>query len=178
MIYIFLADGFELIEALAPLDMLSRAKVDVKTVGITGEIVRSSGGVEVKADICKGELSKDNLDMIILPGGMPGTLNLEADKTVQDYIDFCAENDKYICSICAAPSVLGHKGLLSGKTVTCYPSFSDELGTANYTAGKVEADGKFITARGAGVCVDFGLKCVECVCGKAEAERIGKSVQA
>jgi 4-methyl-5(b-hydroxyethyl)-thiazole monophosphate biosynthesis len=178
MVYVFLADGFELIEAMAPVDMLSRSKIDVKTVGVTGESVKSSGGVEVKADLMKGELTTDGLDMIILPGGMPGTLNLEADKTVSEYIDYCVENNKYICAICAAPSILAHKNLLDGKTATCFPSFSDELKNAKYTAGKVEQDGRIITARGAGVCVDFGLKCVECLSGKAEADRIKKSIQA
>lgn len=178
MVYVFLADGFEIIEALAPVDMLQRAKVDVKTVGVTGKTVRSSGGIEVNADLTKGELSYDNLDMIILPGGMPGTLNLEADETVNNFIDYCAENDIYIAAICAAPSILAHKGLLDGKKATCYPSFTDELKNADYTAGAVETDGKIITARGAGVCVQFGLECVRVLCSQDEAQSIEKSIQA
>ena len=177
MIYVFLADGFEIIEALAPVDMLSRAKLDVKTVGVTGKTVKSSGGIEVTTDLTKNELDYDNLDMIILPGGMPGTLNLEADNTVNSFIDYCAENDKYIAAICAAPSILAHKGLLDGKKATVFPSFSDDLKSADYTAAGVEIDGKIITARGAGVCIDFGLKCVEVLTDKAEAERIKKSIQ-
>lgn len=178
MVYVFLADGFEIIEALAPVDMLQRAKIDVKTVGVTGKTVRSSGGIEVNADLTKGELSYDNLDMIILPGGMPGTLNLEADETVNNFIDFCAENDKYIAAICAAPSILAHKGLLDGKKATCFPSFADELKNADYTAGAVETDGKIITSRGAGVCIKFGLECVKVLCSDDEAQIIEKSIQA
>lgn len=178
MVYVFLADGFEIIEALAPVDMLQRAKIDVKTVGVTGKTVRSSGGIEVNADLTKGELSYDNLDMIILPGGMPGTLNLEADETVNNFIDFCAQNNKFIAAICAAPSILAHKGLLNGKKATCFPSFASELENADYTAGAVETDGKIITSRGAGVCVKFGLECVRALCSDAEAQSIEKSIQA
>ena len=178
MVYVFLADGFEIIEALAPVDMLQRAKIDVKTVGVTGKTVRSSGGIEVNADLTIGELSYDNLDMIILPGGMPGTLNLEADETVNNFIDYCAENNIYIAAICAAPSILAHKGLLDGKKATCYPSFATELDKADYTAGAVETDGKIITSRGAGVCVNFGLECVRVLCSDYEAQSIEKSIQA
>ncbi len=178
MIYVFLADGFEIIEALAPVDMLQRAKLDVKTVGVTGKSVKSSGGIEVNADLELNELKTDDLQMIILPGGMPGTINLEANETVQNYIDFCAEHHIYIASICAAPSILAHKGLLNGKTATCFPSFAEDLNEANYVAGGVRQDGKWITAAGAGVCIDFGLKCVEVLCGTDIAQNIKAAIQA
>ena len=106
MVYVFLADGFEDIEALAPIDILRRANVDVKTVGVTGKEVTSSHGVTVKADISVSDIKLDSdLELIVLPGGMPGTLNLEASVGVQKAIDFCAANDKYIAAICAAPSL-------------------------------------------------------------------------
>lgn len=177
MIYVFLANGFEIIEALAPVDMLQRAKLDVKTVGVGSKTVKSSGGIEVTADLSVSEITKDNLDMIILPGGMPGTLNLEADETVQKYIDYCVEKGIYIASICAAPSILAHKGYLNNRKATVFPSFADDLKNAVYTGNAVEADDKFITARGAGVCVDFGLKCVEVLTDKAEAQRIRSQIQ-
>ena len=177
MVYVFLADGFEIIEALAPVDMLGRAKVDVKTVGVTGKTVRSSGGIEVVADLTLEQINKDKLEMIILPGGMPGTLNLEANETVNEYIDFCFQNGLYIAAICAAPSILAHKGLLNGKKATVFPSFADDLKNADYTAGGVVIDDKFITARGAGVCIEFGLKCVEVLCSKSESEQIKAQIQ-
>ena len=177
MVYVFLADGFEIIEALAPVDMLQRAKLNVKTVGVTGKTVKSSGGIEVTADLQLGELSTDDLQMIILPGGMPGTLNLEANDTVQQYIDYCAQNNIYIASICAAPSILAHKGLLDGKKATCFPSFAEDLKNARYVAGGVQIDERYITAAGAGVCIEFGLKCVEVLTDKQEALSIKAAIQ-
>ncbi len=178
MIYVFLADGFEIIEAMAPVDMLGRAKLNVKTVGVGGKRIKSSGGIELTADLETDEISTENLEMIILPGGMPGTLNLEADATVQKYIEYCAENNIYIASICAAPSILAHKGLLDNKTATCFPSFAADLKSADYTGGGVETDGKYITARGAGVCIEFGLKCVEVLTDKSQADDIRAAIQA
>ena len=107
MVYVFLADGFETIEALAVVDMLRRAKIDNETVGVTGKTVKSSHNIEVVADITIDELNISNADAIVLPGGMPGTLNLEANGVVQSSIDYCVENKKYVCAICAAPSILG-----------------------------------------------------------------------
>lgn len=177
MIYVFLADGFEIIEALAPVDMLQRAKLNVKTVGVTGKTVKSSGGIEVVADLQLNEIQIEQLEMIILPGGMPGTINLEANETVQSFIDECVHNHIYIASICAAPSILAHKGLLKGRTATCFPSFAGDLSEANYVAGGVQADGMFITAAGAGVCIPFGLKCVEVLTDQATADTIKQAIQ-
>ena len=177
MIYVFLADGFEIIEAMAPVDMLARAKQNVKTVGVTGKTVKSSGGIVIIADLELSQLSTDDLQMIILPGGMPGTINLEANDTVQSYIDYCVDNNIYIASICAAPSVLAHKGLLDNKTATCFPSFADDLKNARYVAGGVQQDGKYITAAGAGVCIEFGLKCVEVLTNTQEAQSIKAAIQ-
>ncbi|MBE6818334.1 MAG: DJ-1/PfpI family protein [Ruminococcaceae bacterium] len=177
MIYVFLADGFEMIEALAPVDMLGRAKLSVKTVGVTGKCVKSSGGVEVVADITTDQVNFADMDMMILPGGMPGTLNLEADTTVQKSIDYCVANGKYIAAICAAPTILAHKHLLDGKKATVFPTFADDLKAAKYTAGAVETDGLFITARGAGVCIPFGLKCVEVLTTKQIAQTIQSQIQ-
>ena len=149
MVYVFLADGFEDIEALAPIDILRRANVDVKTVGVTGKEVTSSHGVTVKADISVSDIKLDSdLELIVLPGGMPGTLNLEASVGVQKAIDFCAANDKYIAAICAAPSILGHKGLLKGKKATCFPGFEKDLVGADACSDLVVIDGKFITGNG------------------------------
>ena len=178
MVYVFLADGFEDIEALAPIDILRRANVDVKTVGVTGKEVTSSHGVTVKADISVSNIKLDSdLELIVLPGGMPGTLNLEASVGVQKAIDFCAANDKYIAAICAAPSILGHKGLLKGKKATCFPGFEKDLVGADACSGLVVIDGKFITGKGPGACIEFGLKLAEILVSADAALNIKAGMQ-
>lgn len=177
MVYVFLADGFEIIEALSPVDMLRRAKAEVKTVGVTGKSVRSSCGVEVNADITIDDVSNDSLEAIVLPGGLQGTLNLEADQTVQKTIDYCVDNNILVCAICAAPSVLGHKGLLRGKRATCFPGFEDSLSGAVLAEDFVAVDGNFITAKGAGVSVDFGLEIVRSLYGRELSDKIRKTIQ-
>ncbi|MGN1122772.1 MAG: DJ-1 family glyoxalase III [Eubacterium sp.] len=177
MVYVFLADGFEIIEALSPVDMLRRAKADVKTVGVTGKTVRSSCGVEVNADIAITEIKYDELEAIVLPGGLQGTLNLEADQTVQKTIDYCVDNNILVCAICAAPSVLGHKGILRGKKATCFPGFEEALNGAVLCDDYVAVDGNFITARGAGVSVDFGLEIVSKLYGRELSDKIRKTIQ-
>ena len=177
MVYLFLANGFETIEALAVVDMLRRAKIDVKTVGVTGKIVTSSNNIDVTADIEIDEFDVKDADAVVLPGGMPGTLNLEADKTVQGAIDYCVENKKYICAICAAPSILGHKGLLKGKEAICFPAFENDLTGATLSDKYVVTDGLIITARGAGVAVDFGLEIVKALKGEETAENVRKTIQ-
>lgn len=177
MVYLFLANGFETIEALAVVDMLRRAKIDVKTVGVIGKIVTSSHNIDVTADIEIDEFDVKDADAVVLPGGMPGTLNLEADKTVQGAIDYCVENKKYVCAICAAPSILGHKGLLKGKEAICFPGFENDLTGAILSDKYVVTDGLIITARGAGVAVDFGLEIVKALKGEETAENVRKTIQ-
>lgn len=172
MFYLFLAEGFEETEALAALDVMRRAKLDVKTVGVTGECVTSSHGVCVKADINPDMVSFDNIEGVILPGGMPGTLNLEKSKTVTDSVQYCYDNDKIVAAICAAPSILGHMGLLRGKKATCFPGFENELDCAEYTASHTETDGKTVTAKGAGCAVEFGHAIVSLALSKADADRV------
>ena len=160
MIYVFLAEGFEETEALAPVDLLRRAGKNVVTVGIDGNVITGSHGIPVVVDTNEIALD-DTLEMIVLPGGMPGTLNLEKSLCVQNAIDYCVQNNKFIGAICAAPSILGHKGLLKGKKAVCYKGFENQLDGALIGNVPVEEDGIFITARGAGVAVEFGLKLVE-----------------
>lgn len=178
MIYVFLANGFEETEAIAPVDILRRSELDVKTVGIGEEVVVSSHGIAVIPDITEVDfVPSDDIDMIVLPGGMPGTLNLEKSRTVQDAIDFCAMNGKYIAAICAAPSIIGKKGLLKGKKATCFPGFEQFLAGAEYTGEGVVHDGKIITGKGPGAAVDFGLKLSEILTGEANAKKIKASLQ-
>ena len=177
MIYVMLAEGFEITEALTTVDVLRRANLEVLTVGVASEFVTSSCNISVKSDITAEEIELDKADAVILPGGMPGTLNLESSKFVQDAIDFCIENDKYICAICAAPSILGHKGLLDGKKATCYPGFEVNLDKVEYTGEGAVADGKIITGKGAGCTIQFGLLITEHLASKEVAENVKGSMQ-
>lgn len=162
MIYVFLANGFEEIEALTPIDMLRRCELEVTTVGIGGQIIKGSHGISVIADITDNDISlDDDLQMIILPGGMPGTLNLEASEKVQKSIDYCMENDRYIAAICAAPSILGHKNILINKRATCYIGFESQLNGAVISNEKVCTDGKIITSRGAGTALEFSFEIIK-----------------
>ena len=178
MVYIFLAEGFEIVEAMAPIDMLRRAKIDIRSVGVGGREIKSSCGVPVIADIAESEVAlDDSLEAVILPGGMPGTLNLEKSMTVQKALDFAVKNGKLVCAICAAPSVLGHKGILKGKKAVCFPGFEDALEGAGISESFVCRDGNVITAKGAGVATQFGLKIVEALSGKECADAIRSSIQ-
>lgn len=178
MVYVFLANGFEEIEALAPVDILRRAEVQVKTVGIGSNIIRGAHDIPVITDLDSNEIELDeNLEMIVLPGGMPGTLNLEENANVQKAIDFCLDNDKYISAICAAPSILGHKGILDGKSATCFPGFEKELGKAVYSEELVVNDGKITTAKGAGSAIKFALKLVEVLVSKDKSKALEASLQ-
>lgn len=177
MIYAFLANGFEETEAIAPIDLLRRSGKTVVTVGVGDNIITGSHGIPVVTDTIAQEAPlTDELEMIILPGGMPGTLNLEKSEYVQAAIDYCVANNKYIGAICAAPSILGHKGLLNGKKAVCYEGFETQLEGAEIGDTSVAEDGIFITARGAGVAVDFGLKLVEKAVSKAESDRQRRAI--
>lgn len=177
MIYLFLAEGFEEVEALAPVDLLRRAGAQLCTVGVGGRRVKSSHGVEVKADLEENKFAPDDMDMIILPGGMPGTKNLEASRTVRMCLKTCAEQGKWIAAICAAPSILGHMGLLKGHRAVCFPGYEDELGADEVLMDPVCVSGKIITARGAGVAVEFGLKIIEELFGADKSLEIRKKIQ-
>lgn len=173
MIYLFLADGFEECEALAPLDILRRGNIEIKTVGIGGKRISGSHGIEITADITENEVElNDNLLGIILPGGLPGTINLENSETVQKSIDFCAKKSLLLSAICAAPSILGHKNLLKDRKATCYSGFEKDLYGALPTANPVEADGNVITAFGAGAAFDFGFKILEYLTDKETARNL------
>lgn len=178
MVYVFLAEGFEELEALAPVDILRRAGVEVKTVGVTGKTVVGSHGVPVECDITAAVAAFDGLDGIILPGGMPGTINLEKDETVQRFIDYAAERGKFIGAICAAPSILGHKGLLAGKNAVCFKGFEKDLAGANVLDIPAVRDGNIVTGWGAGGAIDFALLYLEAITDNAEiAEKMANSMR-
>ena len=157
MVYIFLAEGFEEMEAVIPFDYLKRANKKVKTVGIGGRTVIGVHGLSVNADISEDEVDFSNLEGIVLPGGLPGAENLKNSKIVNNAVKFALENDKIIAAICAAPGiVLSKTGALNGKKYTCYPGF--EVLEGNYTAKEVEIDGKLITANGPASAAKFAEK--------------------
>ena len=178
MVYVFLAPGFEEIEALAVVDVLRRAELEVLTVGVGEDFVIGSHQIPVACDIAEKNLILDEkVEAIVLPGGMPGTLNLEKSATVQKAIDWATENEKLVCAICAAPSILGHKGLLNGKNATCFPGFEDELFGAEISKDYVVKDGNIITARGMGSAIEFGLQIAEVLTTKENAQKIRASLQ-
>lgn len=155
MVYVFLADGFEEIEAIAPIDILRRADIPILTVGVTGKSVTGAHGITLEADILMDSVEPDKLSCIILPGGMPGTTNLEKNEKLSALIDFAAENKLLICAICAAPMILGKKNLLNGRKATCYPGFEEHLHGAKLS-NFVCQDENYITAVGAGAALPFG----------------------
>ncbi len=178
MIYVFLAPGFEEIEALAVVDVLRRAELDVLTVGVGEDFVIGSHQIPVACDISEKNLILDEkVEAIVLPGGMPGTLNLEKSEAVQEAIDWAIKNERLVCAICAAPSILGHKGLLNGKNATCFPGFEDELFGAENSKDYVVKDGNIITARGMGSAIEFGLQIAEVLTSKENAQKIRASLQ-
>lgn len=177
MIYVFLADGFEEIEAIIPIDLLRRANKNVVTVGVTGKVVVGSHNIPITADITLDNMQLNSaLEMIVLPGGMPGTLNEEASKQVQEAITYCTEQNRYIAAICAAPSILGHRGLLKGKKAVCYPGFEQALQGAEVCKESVVVDGNIITARGAGVAIPFALSLITVLCGCNISNLIRQSI--
>jgi len=176
MVYLFLADGFEEVEALCPLDLLRRAGAQVQTVGITGKHVTGSHNITVTADILPEEMVLDReLEMIVLPGGMPGTTNLDASGAVHEAIRYAAERGITIGAICAAPLIIGKLGYLSGRSAICYPGFEKYLIGANISAKSVVVDENFITAKGMGVAAQFGLALVNVLFGEESVNELYKS---
>lgn len=175
MIYLLLVDGFEEIEALTPVDVLRRCGADILTVGVQGKTAVGAHNIPVECDILFEEINKENMEMLILPGG-PGHTSLKAEK-VLDLIRYADSRGIYIASICAAPSVVGEMGLLSGKKATCFPGFEAELKGADVLGVKVVTDGKYITAKGAGAASEFAFKLAELVCGEEKAENIKNAMQ-
>ena len=178
MIYLFLAEGFEEIEALCPLDLLRRANFEVTTVGVGGKTIMGAHGIPVVADITDTEFDDNAPTMVILPGGMPGTKNLDASPIVQKALDTAMAIDAPIAAICAAPMVLGKRGILRGKQATCFPGFEEYLEGATLSPLSVVRDGNIITAKGMGVALPFGLALVELLTDKKTAEALKNAVMA
>lgn len=176
MVYIFLADGFEETEAIVPWDILKRGGLDVKTVGVTGEYVTGAHNLTVKSDISLDEVDTENGEMFILPGGMPGTTNLDENEKVREIVLSAYESGKTVGAICAAPMVLGKLGILKGRKATCFPGFEKYLLGAEVVREHSVRDGNVITSSGAGGAFHFGFMLLASKDSEKAAE-IRKSMQ-
>lgn len=178
LVYTFLADGSEEVEALAVVDILKRAGIETKIVSVkdTKEVI-TSHEINIKTDLLFEEADFDKADMIFLPGGIPGTPNLAAHSGLIQKIKEFNEQGKMISAICAAPSILGELGLLNGKKATCYPGFEDKLTGAEYTGEKVVTDGNIITAKGLGAAIELGLEIVRILVDESVAKDIAEKIQ-
>lgn len=181
MVYLFLADGFEEIEALTPVDLLRRAGVAVTTVGVTGKTVTGSHGITVAADVSAEEAmaalhNGEAIEMIVLPGGMPGAATLDASEVVDTFVDAAEKANAYIAAICAAPMILGKRGLLNGKKATCFPGFEEHLHGAEYVSTHTVTDGRHITGQAMGAATEFALALVKALKGEGAAEELRAAV--
>ena len=156
MVIVLLAEGFEELEALSPVDILRRENIEVKTVGIGGKTVTGAHGITVSCDLLAEEVDKSEISAVIFPGGMPGSLNLDASPFTNKFIEAAIKNGGRLAAICAAPLVLGRRGLLRGKRATCFPGFESELIGATPTGEAVVTDGRITTARDFRAAVAFG----------------------
>ena len=177
MVYLLLGTGFEETEAVAPLDLLRRAGVDVLTVGVNGKIVYGSHKIGIEADITIDQMDLTNLEMIVLPGGLGGVASARASQKALDALRFAWENDKYVAAICAGPTVLADLGITDGKNATCYPGCESGMGSAKMVENAASVrDGKLITGTSAGCAIPFGLALVEALKGKEAADAIARQI--
>ena len=181
MVFLFLADGFEEIEALTPVDLLRRAGVEVVTVGVSGKTVTGSHGIAVSADVGAEEalamLAAGTIpEMIVLPGGMPGAATLDASPLVDTFIDAAEKANAYIAAICAAPMILGKRGLLRGRQATCFPGFEEYLEGAAYMDVHTVTDGRYITGRAMGAATEFALALIKELKGEGAADALRAAV--
>lgn len=176
MIIVLFADGFEEIEALLPVDILRRGGLDVRTVGICGKTVVGSHGIQLICDAEAGEINPDEVTMAIFPGGMPGATNLDSSEFTDRIISAVMNNGGRLAAICAAPLILGRRGLLEGKTATCYPGFEQELWGATIAKESVVTDGCITTAKGMGVALEFAEELLSLCVGKEKAAEISGAI--
>lgn len=174
----FFANGFEEVEAIAALDVIRRAGVEIMSVGVDSEVIKGSHNISVVCDTTSDKITyNDNVSGIILPGGMPGTTNLMNSEVVNQFIDLCNANNKLICAICAAPMILGRKGLLANHEAVCFPGFEDELKGAVISSGYVCNSHGIITAKGMGSAVNFGLEIVAELLGREASDKLRATLQ-
>lgn len=176
-VFVFLAEGFEEIEAITPIDVLRRANIDVTTVSISDKKeVSGAHNITFLADAVFAETDFSDADLLVLPGGMPGSSNLNEHKALKDLLIDFSKKDKLIGAICAAPLVLGGLGLLRGKTATCYPGVEEKLIGAKHTGLPLEVDGNIVTAKGIGAAMKFALQLVTMLKSREEANNLAKEM--
>ena len=177
MVYMLLGTGFEETEAIAPLDLLRRAGVDILTVGVTGKTVYGGHNIGIEADITIDQMDLTDLEMIILPGGLGGVASARASRPAMDALEFAWKNDKFVAAICAGPTVLADLGITDGKNATCYPGCENGMGSAHMIPDAAcIRDGKLITGTSAGCAIPFGLALVEALKGKEAADTVARQI--
>ena len=177
MVYMLLGTGFEETEAIAPLDLLRRAGVEIMTVGINGKTVYGGHKIGIEADIELSEMDLTDVEMVIIPGGLGGVASVRASEGAMNALKFAWDNGKFVAAICAGPTVLADLGITSGRKATCYPGCEDGMGDAVMIPDAAAVtDGRLITGTSAGCAVAFGLELIKALRGEAEAERIGKQI--
>ena len=178
-VLVLMASGFEEIETITVIDVLRRANIEVVSAGIEPGEITGSRKVKIIPDVLlKKVVNDENFDMIVLPGGMPGTTNLKKDEHVKEIIQKMYKQGKYISAICAAPTILSAMGLTNGKNITSHPSVKNELQSESYKEDRVVVDGQIITSRSPGTAMEFAMKLVEILVGKEMVEEINKGVMA
>lgn len=177
MVYMLLGTGFEETEAIAPLDLLRRAGVNVMTVGVNGKTVYGGHGIGIEADITLEQIDLTDMDMIVLPGGLGGVASVRASAGAMEALRFAWENGKYVAAICAGPTVLADLGITDGKSITCYPGCEGGCSNANVVPGAASVtDGKLITGTSAGCAIPFGLALIEAIKGKEAANAVAEQI--
>lgn len=177
MVYMLLGTGFEETEAIAPLDLLRRAGVDIQTVGLNGKIIYGGHNIGIATDMEIDQLDVQDAEMIIIPGGLGGVASIRACQKAMDALKFCWDNGKFVAAICAGPTVLADLGITDGRNTTCYPGCETGMGTAHVDASvPCVRDGRLITGASAGCAVSFGLMLVEALKGIETAEKIRNQI--
>ena len=177
MVYLLLGTGFEETEAVAPADLLRRAGITVKTVGVNGKTVYGSHGIGIEADITLEEMDPAACEMIVLPGGLKGVASVRASKPAMDALLTCWNEGKFVAAICAGPTVLADLHIPDGKNATCYPGCESQMGSAHMIPGAAAVrDGNLITGTSAGCAVPFGLKLIEALKGQETARAIAAQI--
>lgn len=177
MVYVLLGTGFEEVEAIAPVDLMRRAGIQVQTVGITGKTVAGSHKIPVEADILPENMDLESMDMIVLPGGLGGVASARASQAALDALRWGWEHDRFVAAICAGPTVLADLGILDGKKATCFPGCEGQMGKADMVPGVAALrDGKLITGTSAGCAIPFALELIKALKGSEAADKVAKQI--
>ena len=177
MVYVLLGTGFEEVEAIAPVDLMRRAGIEVQTVGITGKTVAGSHKIPVEADILPENMDLESMDMIVLPGGLGGVASARASQAALDALRWSWEHDRFVAAICAGPTVLADLGIPDGKKATCFPGCEGQMGKADMIPGVAALrDGKLITGTSAGCAIPFALELIKALKGSEAADKVAKQI--